>query len=78
MPHILLKNRDNVNDQLVVIRKDTVILLKPLQMNELFETMKSVFDKKADALNKREMATGFDERKAEYHRWKYLWQRIML
>lgn len=67
MPHILLKNRDNVNDQLVVIRKDTVILLKPMQMDELFETMKSVFDKKADALNKREMATGFDERKAEYH-----------
>ena len=67
MPHVLLKNRDTVNDQLVVIRKDTVILLKPLQMEELFETVLSVFEKKADALNKRELSTGFDERKAEYH-----------
>lgn len=67
MPHILLKNRENINDQLVVIRKDTVILLKPLQMDELFETMGCVFEKKADALNRRELAPGFDERKAEYH-----------
>lgn len=67
IPHILLKNRENINDQLVVIRKDTVILLKPLQMDELFETMMRVFEEKADALNKREIMSGFDERMAENH-----------
>jgi signal transduction histidine kinase/ActR/RegA family two-component response regulator len=67
MPHILLKNRENVNDQLVVIRKDTVILLKPLQMDEFFETVQRVFEKKADMLNRREFTPISDERKAEYH-----------
>ncbi|MBZ0243604.1 MAG: response regulator, partial [Bacteroidales bacterium] len=67
MPHILIKNRDNVNDQLVVIRKDTVILLKPLQMDEFFEAVQRVFEKKADVLNRRELSPGSDERKAEYH-----------
>ncbi|MDA3944693.1 MAG: ATP-binding protein [Bacteroidetes bacterium] len=65
--HILVKDRENVNDQLIVIRKDTVILLQPIFVDELFETIDAVLNSKADILNRRDHLPQADEHMAEYH-----------
>lgn len=67
IPHILIKDRENVNDQLVVIRKDTVILLKPVIMHEMIQTIKAVLNNEADVLNQRDHLLPADEHMGEYH-----------
>jgi len=67
IPHILIKDREKVNDQLVVIRKDTVILLKPDIMHDLLQTVKAVLNEEADVLNQRDHLPPADEHMGEYH-----------
>jgi len=67
IPHILLKDREKINDKPIVIRKDTVILLKPLDYSELFDTMEAVLESRADDLNAIERQIQLDERMGEYH-----------
>ncbi|MDD3638033.1 MAG: ATP-binding protein [Bacteroidales bacterium] len=67
IPHILIKDREKINDQLVVIRKDTVILLKPLIMHEMIQTVKAVLNEEADVLNQRDHLPPADEHMGEYH-----------
>ncbi|HOI31393.1 MAG: ATP-binding protein [Bacteroidales bacterium] len=67
IPHILIKDREKVNDQLVVIRKDTVILLKPVIMHELLQTVKAVLNEEADVLIQRDHLPPADEHMGEYH-----------
>lgn len=67
IPHILFKDREKLNDKPIVIRKDTVILLKPLDYSELFDTMEAVLANRADDLNAIERQLQLDERMGEYH-----------
>lgn len=67
IPHILLKDRDKATDEIVVIRKDTLILLKPVDTALLFEACKSVLVGDADSLNKREQFVVVDERLGEHN-----------
>jgi signal transduction histidine kinase/DNA-binding response OmpR family regulator len=67
IPHILIKDREKINDQLVVIRKDTVILLKPVMMHELLQTSEAVLKEEADVLNQRDHLPPADEHMGEYH-----------
>ena len=67
IPHILFKDREKINDKPIVIRKDTVILLKPLDYSELFDTMEAVLESRADDLNAIERQIQLDERMGEYH-----------
>ncbi len=67
IPHILLKDRDKATDEIVVIRKDTLILLKPIDTALLFEACKSVLIGDADSLNRREQFAVVDERLGEHN-----------
>ncbi len=67
IPHILFKDREKINDKPIVIRKDTVILLKPLDYSELFDTMEAVLESRADDLNAIDRQIQLDERMGEYH-----------
>ena len=67
LPHLLLKEREKINDKPIVIRKDTVIFLKPLDYNELYEGMEVILNGKADDLNTIERQIQMDERMGEYH-----------
>lgn len=67
IPHILIKNPEKANDRLTVIRKDTVILLKPLDMIELGEAIALVMENNADRLNTLQKVPIPDERLGEYH-----------
>ncbi|KAF0130195.1 MAG: multi-sensor hybrid histidine kinase [Bacteroidetes bacterium] len=67
IPHILFKDREKINDKPIVIRKDTVILLKPLDYIELFDTMEAVLESRADDLNAIDRQIQLDERMGEYH-----------
>jgi CheY-like chemotaxis protein len=62
-----LKEREKINDKPIVIRKDTVIFLKPLDYNELYEGMEVILNGKADDLNTIERQIQMDERMGEYH-----------
>jgi signal transduction histidine kinase/CheY-like chemotaxis protein len=67
MPHILIKEREKVNEKIVVIRKDTVIMLKPIEQKELWEICEAVLQEKADQLNTVDRSMALDERMGEYH-----------
>lgn len=67
LPHLLLKEREKINDKPIVIRKDTVIFLKPLDYNDLYDGMEAVLNGKADDLNTIERQIQMDERMGEYH-----------
>jgi signal transduction histidine kinase/ActR/RegA family two-component response regulator len=67
IPHILIKESEKANDRLTVIRKDTVILLKPLDMIELGEAIAMVLESKADRLNTTQRVPIPDEHLGEYH-----------
>lgn len=51
IPHILIKNPENAREQMLVIRKDTVILTKPIDVHELRQVMLAVLSGQAAALN---------------------------
>lgn len=67
IPHILLKEREKTNEKLIVIRKDTVVMLKPLDLNELWEVAEAVINEQADGLNTVDKHMQLDERMGEYH-----------
>lgn len=67
VPHILLKEREKSNEKVIVIRKDTVIQLKPVDCIEFSEIVEAVMANKADSLNTVERNYHFDERMAENH-----------
>lgn len=67
IPHILIKEREKVNEKIVVIRKDTVIMLKPIDQKELWEICEAVLQEKADQLNTVDRSMALDERMGEYH-----------
>ncbi len=67
IPHILIKDREKINDKPIVIRKDTVIILKPLDYTELFDAMEAALQGKADDLNAIERQLPLDEHMGEYH-----------
>ncbi len=67
MPHILFKDSEKANEKLIVIRKDTVILMKPADMHEFLEVAEAVLLEKADTLNTIERHITLDERLGTYH-----------
>lgn len=67
IPHILIKDREKMNEKLIVIRKDTVIMLKPLDFNEFWEVAEAVLKDQADNLNTIDRHMQLDERMGEYH-----------
>jgi CheY-like chemotaxis protein/anti-sigma regulatory factor (Ser/Thr protein kinase) len=67
IPHILIKDPEKANDRLTVIRKDTVIILKPLDMLELGEAIAMVLENSADKLNTTQKVPIPDEHLGEYH-----------
>jgi len=67
IPHILIKDREKLNDQLVVIRKDTVIILKPVILHELLQAVQAVLSGTADVLNQRDHLPPADEHMGDYH-----------
>ncbi len=67
MPHILFKNPDKANDRLTVIRKDTVILLKPVNIWELQTTISLILQDQGNQLNTAQNIPTADEHLGEYH-----------
>lgn len=67
IPHLLIKDREKMGDKLIVIRKDTVILPKPLYYKDLFDSIRATLDKQADRLNTIGQSLQPDEHMAEYH-----------
>jgi signal transduction histidine kinase/ActR/RegA family two-component response regulator len=67
MPHILFKNPDKANDRLTVIRKDTVILLKPINIWELQSTISLTLQGQGNQLNTAQNIPTADEHLGEYH-----------
>lgn len=67
IPHILLKDRDKATDELVVIRKDTIILLKPIDTDLLLDACRAVLTGISDSLNVREQYAVVDERLGEHN-----------
>jgi len=67
IPHILIKEREKVNEKIVVIRKDTVIMLKPIDHKELWDICEAVLQESADQLNTVDRHMALDERMGEYH-----------
>ncbi|PKP53648.1 MAG: hypothetical protein CVT92_03470 [Bacteroidetes bacterium HGW-Bacteroidetes-1] len=67
IPQILIKERENVNEKMIVIRKDAVIMLKPLDYSEFIEVMEAVLSSKADALNMIERHMQIDDHLGEHH-----------
>ena len=67
IPHILIKERERINEKMVVIRKDTVVLFKPLDLIEFWDVAETVLKNAADELNIIERQWQFDERMSEYH-----------
>ncbi len=51
MPHILFKLPEKAHNRLTVIRKDTIVLLKPIKTVELKNAIRLVFEKNADQMN---------------------------
>lgn len=51
MPHIMFKLPEKAYDRLTIIRKDTVVLLKPVKTDELKNAIRLVFMKNADQMN---------------------------
>lgn len=51
IPHIMFKLPEKAHDRLTVIRKDTVVLLKPVKTDELKHAIRLVYEKNADQLN---------------------------
>lgn len=66
-PHILFKDSEKANEKLIVIRKDTVIMMKPADMHEFLEVAEAVLLGKADTLNTIERHITLDERLGTYH-----------
>lgn len=66
-PHILFKESEKANEKLIVIRKDTVIMMKPVDMHEFLEVAEAVLCGKADTLNTIERHITLDERLGSYH-----------
>ncbi len=67
MPHILFKNPDRANDRLTVIRKDTVILLKPINIWELQTAISLILHDQGNQLNTAQNIPTADEHLGEYH-----------
>lgn len=67
IPHILIKEREKANEKMVVIRKDTVIMLKPIDPAEFWDVAEAVIEGKANNLNTIERHIQLDERMGEYH-----------
>ncbi len=67
IPHILIKDREKINDKAIVIRKDTVIILKPLDYSDLIDALEAALSHKADDLNAIDRQIQLDERMGEYH-----------
>ncbi|MDO8896322.1 MAG: ATP-binding protein, partial [Bacteroidales bacterium] len=51
IPHILIKEREKANEKMIVIRKDTVIMLKPIDPAEFWDVAEAVIEGKANDLN---------------------------
>lgn len=66
-PHILFKDSEKANEKLIVIRKDTVIMMKPVDMHEFMEVAEAVLLDNADTLNTIERHITLDERLGTYH-----------
>ncbi|MBK9290965.1 MAG: response regulator [Bacteroidetes bacterium] len=67
IPHILFKDSEKANEKLIVIRKDTVIMMKPADMHEFLEVAEAVLLQKADTLNTIDRHITLDERLGTYH-----------
>jgi signal transduction histidine kinase/CheY-like chemotaxis protein len=67
LPHILIKNPDSARDQLIVIRKDTVILTKPVDVHELHEVMVAVLNEQAAVLNTQSGMLNLNDHMGESH-----------
>gem|GEM_PF-1118524 len=67
MPHILIKNPETAQDQMIVIRKDTVILPKPIDVHEMYEVIVSVLSDNAAALNNVGGMLNLNEHMGESH-----------
>lgn len=66
-PHILFKDSEKANEKLIVIRRDTVIMMKPADMHEFLEVAEAVLLDRADTLNTIERHITLDERLGTYH-----------
>jgi signal transduction histidine kinase/ActR/RegA family two-component response regulator len=66
-PHILFKDSEKPNEKLIVIRKDTVIMMKPADMHEFLEVAEAVLLGKADTLNTIDRHITLDERLGSFH-----------
>ncbi|MDP3463899.1 MAG: response regulator [Bacteroidales bacterium] len=67
IPHILIKNPETAQDQLLVIRKDTVIIPKPLDIYELYEVIDAVLENNASVLNNRPGMLSLNDHMGESH-----------
>jgi signal transduction histidine kinase/CheY-like chemotaxis protein len=67
IPHILIKEREKANEKMIIIRKDTVIMLKPVDLAEFWDVAEAVIEDNANALNTIERHIQLDERMGEYH-----------
>ncbi len=67
IPHLLIKDREKMSDKLIVIRKDTVIIPKPLYYKDLLDSIRATLDKQANRLNSTGQYLQPDEHMAEYH-----------
>lgn len=67
LPHILIKNPDSARDHFLVIRKDTVIVTKPIDIHELREVMIAVLNGQAAVLNAQPGMLNLNEHMGESH-----------
>ncbi len=67
MPHLLFKYPESSGDRLTVVRKDTVILLKPLEISLLKNAVSLVLKGEANSLHAMQTHITADERLGEHH-----------
>lgn len=67
IPLILIKERDKIDEKLIVIRNNVIILLKPVDMFEFWEAAEAVLTGKADSLFLASKHKQYDEHLGEYH-----------